>query len=337
MNREGYLSVQTLKTLQIGLPFKAFVLVKRINRKSSKNGSLFLQIEVGDAKDSFTFNCFEGSAPFAFFTKPLSRCPQIVEIKGQADVFMEKFSPKIQSVLEVSVEDYKILLEELSEHPEESVEKLKEEIEQIICQIQYETLALTIRQTLQDLGTGFYDSVAAVSMHHAYAHGLLEHSVHVARVVQKLLPIYPEVNADLALAGALLHDVGKVLEYRYNANDGIDRTCVGRLQGHVVLGYRLVRSAALRQKLHPVWLERLEHVILSHQGEPEWGAAVYPATPEAILVSLADNLDARMAMVHQQLKKSSNEQIFSEFIVGLQSRLLTQELPDPMINENFFV
>lgn len=333
MNKENYLSVQELKALQIGLPFKTFVLIKKINRKISKQNTLFLQIEVGDAIDTFTFNCFEGSVPFLFFSKPLTRCPQIIEIKGQSELFMEKFSPKIQSVSEVSADLYELLLGELSERPDESVEKLKEDLDQLIQQIQYETLANTVRQTLQDLGTGFFESVAAVSMHHAYVHGLLEHSVHVARVVQTLLPLYSEVNADLALAGALLHDVGKVLEYRYSANEGIDRTCVGRLQGHVVLGYRLVRSAALRQKLHPVWLERLEHIILSHQGEPEWGAAVYAATPEAVLVSLADNLDARMAMVHQQLKKAPKEQVFSDFIAGLQSRLLTQNLPDPLANE----
>lgn len=336
MNKENYPSVQELKTLQVGLPFKTFVLIRKINRKVSKNNTTFLQIEVGDAKDSFTFNCFEGSAPYLFFSKPLSRCPQVVEIKGQAELFMEKFSPKVQSVLEVSDALYESLVGELSERPDELVEDLKEELEQLIQQIQYEKLAATVRQTLQDLGTGFFESVAAVSMHHAYVHGLLEHSVHVARVVQKLLPLYAEVNADLALAGALLHDVGKVLEYRYSANEGIDRTCVGRLQGHVVLGYRLVRSAALRQKLHPVWLERLEHIILSHQGEPEWGAAVYPATPEAVLVSLADNLDARMAMVHQQLKKAPNEQVFSDFIAGLQSRLLTQNVPDPTVDQMGF-
>ena len=333
MNNNHYPSIQELKALQIGLPFQTFVLVRKINRKISKNNTTFLQIEVGDAKDTFTFNCFEGTAPYCFFSKPLTRCPQIIEIKGQAELFMEKFNPKIQSVLEVSNELYESLLGELSERPEESVEHLKEELEHLIGQIQYETLAATVRQTFQDLGTGFFESVAAVSMHHAYIHGLLEHSVHVARVVQTLLPLYNEVNADLALAGAILHDTGKVLEYRYNATEGIDRTCVGRLQGHVVLGYRLVRSAALRQKLHPVWLERLEHIILSHQGEPEWGAAVYPASPEAILVSLADNLDARMAMVHQQLKKAPNEQIFSDFVAGLQSRLLTQSLPDPTINQ----
>ena len=179
------------------------------------------------------------------------------------------------------------------------------------------------------MGTGFFESVAAVSMHHAYVHGLLEHTVHVARVVKNLLSLYPEVNADLAIAGALVHDVGKVLEYQYTTTEGIHRTPIGRLQGHVVLGYRLVRSAALRQKLNPVWLERLEHIILSHQGELEWGAAVYAATPEAVLVSLADNLDARMAMVHQQLKKAPESQIFSDFVAGLNTALMTQPLPDP--------
>jgi 3'-5' exoribonuclease len=165
-------------------------------------------------------------------------------------------------------------------------------------------------------------------MHHAYWHGLLEHSVHVTRIVHILLPLYPQENKDLAIAGALLHDVGKVLEYRYESIEGIDRTRLGRLEGHVVLGYRLVRSAALRHQLESEWLERLEHILLSHQGELAWGAAVYPSTPEAIFIALADNFDAKMAMVQQQLRKALPQQIFSDFVPGLQTRLMTQPLVD---------
>ena len=198
---------------------------------------------------------------------------------------------------------------------------------ELVETIQYPALRATVRQVFEELGEQFTNSVAAVSMHHAYIHGLLEHTVHVTRVVQALLPLYAEVDADLAIAGALLHDIGKVLEYQYTATEGIDRTDIGRLQGHVILGYRLTRSAALKNHLNPVWLEQLEHIVLSHQGEPEWGAAVYPATAEAVLVSLADNADARMGMVHQQLKKAVPTQTFSDFVPGLETRLYTKALP----------
>lgn len=327
-NNETYPSVQNLKQLDNGSLFTTVVVVRKINKKLSKNGSPFLQIEVGDAVDSLSFNCYEGSDIFNFFQQPTTRFPQIIKIQGIIDFFADKLSPKIKTIQAIDDASYETYLEQLIEKPEESLDALKENLNQLIAQISYPALAATVQQVFKDLGTGFFDSVAAISMHHAYIHGLLEHTVHVGRVVQNLIELYPNVNADIALAGALLHDVGKVLEYHYSL-DGIERTCVGRLQGHVVLGYRLVRSAGLRQKLHPVWLERLEHIILSHQGEPEWGAAVYPSTPEAVLVGLADNLDAKMEMVHHSMKKAIEEMPFSEFIQGLQTRLLTQPLPDP--------
>lgn len=333
---DNYLSVQALKKLDNGSTFETIVVVRKVSKKTSKVGSLFYQIEVGDSVDSFNFNCFDGNSTFKFFQNPPVKCPQILKLQGVIDFYADKLSPRIKTIEEVSGEVYNAWLDKLVEKPDESLDTLKRDLDACVQQIQYETLKSTVLQVFKDLGSGFFDSVAAVSMHHAYVHGLLEHTVHVAKVTRKMLELYPEVNADLAIAGALLHDVGKVLEYRYSATEGIDRTTVGRLQGHVVLGYRLVRSAALRQKLHPAWLERLEHIILSHQGEPEWGAAVYAATPEAILVGLADNLDARMAMVHHELKKALPDQTFSDFVAGLQSKLMTQALPDPSKEEMLF-
>lgn len=326
------LTVQALKQLDNGSTFTVIVVVRKINRKMSKTGNPFFQIEVGDSIDSFTFNGFEGTDAFMFFQKPALKCPQIVKLDGTIEFYAEKLSPRIKSVEEITGEAYETWLEKLVEKPEESLESLKSDLEELILKIQTPELRATVQQVFKDLGTGFYDSVAAVSMHHAYVHGLLEHTVHVAKVAEHMLALYPEVNADLTLAGALLHDVGKVLEYQYTTQEGISRTTIGLLQGHVVLGYRLVRSAGLRQKLHPAWLERLEHIILSHQGEPEWGAAIYPATPEAVLVGLSDNLDAKMAMVHHQLKKALPEQIFSDFVAGLNSRVLTQSVPEPSKN-----
>lgn len=323
------LTIQALKQLDNGSTFTIVVVVRKINRKMSKVGNPFLQIEVGDAVDTFNFNSFEGSDTFLFFQKSAAKCPQIVKLNGVIDFYAEKLSPRIKTIEEVTGEAYETYLEKLVEKPDESFESLKSDLEMLVQKIQNPELQATVRQVFKDLGSGFFDSVAAVSMHHAYVHGLLEHTVHVTKVADHMLSLYPEVNADLTIAGALLHDVGKVLEYQYTTQEGISRTPVGILQGHVVLGYRLVRSAGLRQKLHPTWLERLEHIILSHQGEPEWGAAVYPATPEAVLVGLSDNLDAKMAMVHHQLKKALPDQVFSDFVSGLNSKLMTQTVPEP--------
>jgi len=79
--------------------------------------------------------------------------------------------------------------------------------------------------------------------------------------------------------------------------------------------------------LQPDFLERLEHIVLSHQGEPEWGAAVYAATPEAVFVSMVDNLDAKMGMVQRALRHGAETDEFSERLPGLNSQLLLRKLP----------
>ena len=161
-------------------------------------------------------------------------------------------------------------------------------------------------------------------MHHAYRHGLLEHTTHMARACKALLPIYPEVDPDLAMAGVLLHDTGKAIEYEGTLATRKSRR--GILHGHVVLGYQLARRAGIRAKLDPDRMERLEHIVLSHQGEPEWGAAIYAATPEAVFVSMIDNLDAKMGMVQRALRQAGAGDEFSERLPGLSSPLLTRRL-----------
>jgi len=114
----------------------------------------------------------------------------------------------------------------------------------------------------------------------------------------------------------------------YEGTLATKRSRRGILQGHVVLGYQLARKAGMKVKLAPELLERLEHIILSHQGEPEWGAAVYAATPEAVFVSMIDNLDAKMGMVQRALRQASEGEEFSERLMGLSSPLLTRKLPE---------
>ena len=157
-------------------------------------------------------------------------------------------------------------------------------------------------------------------MHHAYRHGLLEHTVHMLNAARALLPLYPEVDPDLTLAGIILHDIGKLEEYEGDFSAKTSR--IGTLQGHVVIGFRIARKAALQSGLNADLTERLEHIILSHQGEKEWGAAAMAATPEAVFVSMVDNLDAKMGMVQRALRKAPEGEPFSEYLPGLQTRLL---------------
>jgi 3'-5' exoribonuclease len=154
---------------------------------------------------------------------------------------------------------------------------------------------------------------AARLNHHAYVGGWLEHTLSVTRTVAYLVEKYDEYYPDMrppleknvAIAGAILHDIGKLLEYETQPQGAV-YTAEGALIGHMLQGRDMVRDAAAGRKIDPETLLRLEHVIIAHQGRPEWGAPKIPMTPEAMIVHYADDLDAKYAMLYTALRDDKN-------------------------------
>jgi 3'-5' exoribonuclease len=135
---------------------------------------------------------------------------------------------------------------------------------------------------------------AAKHFHQAYPHGLLEHSLSVAQAVSAISATFPGIDRDVAVTGALLHDIGKLDAYCPDP-DAIDLTDDGRLQGEIALGYFRVRQAIESIDGFPPQLaQSLLHIILSHHGTLQHGSPVVPATREATLVHFVDNLGGRL-------------------------------------------
>lgn len=324
--------VRELKALDAGNTGRAFtsvLVVKRLATKTASNGNAFFSLELGDRSGSFSCTVFGDSPVF----EPLKSAGEgaVVRVEGKVDFYQGRLSPRLGRAVALAEADLTApgLLESLVEVAPENHEELWREFQGYIDAIRRDELRMTVRGVFEEIGDIFRWSPAAVAMHHAYRHGLLEHTTHMARACKALLPLYPEVDPDLAMAGILLHDTGKAIEYEGTLSTRRSRR--GILQGHVVLGYQLARKAGIKAKLDPDRLERLEHIILSHQGEPEWGAAVYAATPEAVFVSMIDNLDAKMGMVQRALRQSGEHDDFSERLPGLSAQLLTRKLP-PDVN-----
>jgi 3'-5' exoribonuclease len=150
---------------------------------------------------------------------------------------------------------------------------------------------------------------AATRNHHNYSGGFLEHVVSVARNARMLADKYltdygdlrPPLSRDLVIAGAVLHDIGKLRELEVSAGDPA-YTAAGELIGHVLLGRDIVREAAAGRSIDPDLLLRLEHIIVSHQRLPEWGSPKPPMTPEALLIHYADDLDAKFQIMYAALR-----------------------------------
>ena len=154
---------------------------------------------------------------------------------------------------------------------------------------------------------------AARRNHHAYAAGLLEHTLSVTRLCVQLAEKYadyypdmrPPLDRGLAVAGAVLHDIGKIRELQVQP-EGTSYTSGGVLIGHILMGRDMVREAAAEIDVDAETLLRLEHLIFAHQRLPEWGSPKPPMTPEALIVHYADDLDAKYHMMYAVLRDDAN-------------------------------
>ncbi len=159
---------------------------------------------------------------------------------------------------------------------------------------------------------------AAKWHHHAFVSGYLEHVLNVTRTACHLADKYaelyndldPPLNKDVIVAGAALHDIGKVRELTAGPA-GADYTPAGTLIGHILQGRDIVREAAAGRTLDAETLLRLEHVIVAHQRLPEWGAPKPPMTPEALIVHYADDLDAKLQMMIGAIREDTTEGSFT--------------------------
>ena len=315
-------TVKELKAIDsnLAVPFRGIFILKNKTIKTARNGNPFLNLEFGDLSGSFSTNCFNDTKIFELISKAAEG--SIFRLAGTTEHYRERFSPKLENGEIISQETAadEGVLEQLIESAPESEAELWDYLIQVISNLTIPALKETVERAVTENEASFRVTAGAIRMHHAYRHGLLEHTVHMLKAAHALLPLYPEVQPELALAGIILHDLGKLEEYEGEFSTRTTRA--GILHGHVVLGFRIARKAALQANLNQDLTERLEHIILSHQGEREWGAASIAATPEAIFVSMVDNLDAKMGMVQNALRKRSENDDFSEFIPGLKTKLL---------------
>jgi len=193
-------------------------------------------------------------------------------------------------------------LADLLPHTTKDVDAMCQRLFELCGSIQNRHLAALIQAYLDDeeLMNNFCRAPAAMTFHHAYIGGLLEHTLNAMEVADAICRFYPKLNRDLVLGGIFLHDIAKTWELRYDAT--FSYTDGGQLIGHVVKSAMWVEDKAkaaaesLGEPIPRPLIDVIQHIILSHHGEPEFGAARVPSTPEAIAVHVIENLDAKLMM-----------------------------------------
>ncbi|MBF0525050.1 MAG: HD domain-containing protein [Deltaproteobacteria bacterium] len=171
-----------------------------------------------------------------------------------------------------------------------------------------------VREVLTRYGGEFKTSPAARMYHHGYLGGLLEHTHKITQLALAVKDLYPQLDGDVLLAGAILHDVGKIKEMSGFLNPST--TMAGHFLGHIILGRDMVRDVLTAMGLSDSDSEKIiqiEHIILSHHGQMEFGSPVLPLTREALVVHALDDLDAKMKMINDQIDSDKTEDSFTSW------------------------
>ncbi len=302
---EEHIDIRDLSQ-HVGKELVGFYLVCEKELKEGKAG-LYLRLKLQDKSGTISGNVWNNAEMEA---KNFD-AGDVIKIKAQVTSYKGQNQLSIQKTRFADISEYNI--DDFLSRSKKDPEVLAEEFFGFIDRISNKHLNALLKSIFEDkeFFSRFLQAPAAKSWHHNYIHGLLEHIVSVATICEFLCTRYP-VDHDLLISGALLHDVAKVAEYS-NAPQ-IEFTDIGRLVGHLSLSDELIcAKAAKLNAFPPELLINLRHLILAHHGEYEKASVRLPQTLEALVLHLADNLDAQTTGVIQLIEAAPDNAQWTEF------------------------
>jgi 3'-5' exoribonuclease len=295
----------------------SFFLVCEKEIRTGTSGKPYLRLELGDRTGTIEARMWDNfDEPAATFSRD-----DFVKVQGRVDLFRGRPQLIVERVRraepgEVEPADY-------FPHTSEDVERLYAQLREHVAAVGHPWLRRLLESVVDDpaLVPKLKRAPAAKSMHHAYLGGLLEHVVSLCGLCRAVAAHYPEVDADLLLAGAVLHDLGKVDELGYERSLGY--TTEGQLLGHIVLELELVTKKMGALEGFPHELKTvIQHLLISHHGRYEFGSPRLPMFREAVLLHYLDDLDSKMAAMRATLAVDKGEGAWTAWNPALERRLL---------------
>jgi len=294
-------------------------LVKTKATGQTKQGRAFLTLTLADKTGRVEARVWDNVEGISALFKE----GDIVEINGQANTYRNQVQIQIQELKRTEgVFDPGVFLEATSRDTSQMLSELKG----LAARIQNRHLRELVEAFLADHGfiSRFKKAPAAKVFHHGYLGGLLEHTLSVSQLAIMTAEHYPDLDGDLLLAGAILHDIGKTEELSFERT--IDYSDKGRLLGHIVLGVLMLEEKLTHTKDFPPELAmRLKHLILSHHGEFDFGSPKRPKFLEAFALHLIDDLDAKINGLGRLLKEDRQEGSWTAFSTLFQRYLFKGE------------
>jgi 3'-5' exoribonuclease len=281
-----------VRDFEEGLDVAQVLLVREVELRRRRDGAELLKLQLGDRSGSVPAIIREAVSSVLELCRP----GELVYVSGRFSID-QRFGPELVIDGLRRPQDGEYEPDELHDGPQRSADQMEVDLRELLSTIHNphlrRLLSLVLGENTPTWAT-YRDVPAAKRYHQAYKHGLLEHCLTVAQAVSAISATFAGIDRDIAVTGALLHDLGKLEAYEM-AGGVISMTDAGRLQGEIPLGYYRVRRAIERLEGFPPELaQAVGHIILSHHGSLEHGSPVVPCTREATLVHMIDNLGGRL-------------------------------------------
>ena len=298
----------------------SFFLVHEKEVRNTREGKAYLRLELGDRSGTIEARMWD---QFELAAKDVNRDDFV---KVQARVELYKNRPQL-AVLQLRLaRPEEINLADYLPHTTADVEKMFAELLEYAESIANPWLKKLVLNILSDPETArcYKRAPAAKVMHHAYLGGLLEHVVSLCGMARRVATHYPELDLDLLLTAAILHDVGKLEELCYERSIGY--TTQGQLLGHIVMELETVTRAIDKIDGFPAPLKTVvQHLLISHHGQYEFGSPKLPMIREAMVFHYLDDLDSKLAAVRVALGTPSGDDEWSSYSTALGRRFLRVE------------
>jgi len=299
--------------LRTGDKFDDFFRIRDLQKKETRNGRQYLDLVLEDRTGGISAKVWEVDEQVLGEIKR----GDFVKVRAVVESYQGNFQLRVQKIRQISDEDYEegFRQEEYIEQTPFDIELMWKEIHGI-ARTRHPVVAEFLVSIFDRYEEKFKAWPAAQRVHHPYLGGLLEHTLSVTKTCIYLADKY-EVCADLLLAAAMVHDIGKLDEL--STRGGTEYTDEGKLVGHVVLGRDILREhAKLYSKLPEDFLLHLEHLILAHQGQLDWGTIKVPMTPEALLLHYADDIDAKFNIMKRTIEMDRGDESFTSWSAVMQ-------------------
>jgi len=281
-----------IRDLTDGVELDQVLLVRAVERRPRRDGGDYLRVQVGDRTGSVVTMVWDDVVTLAEIVRP----GVAVRVVGRYALH-PRFGPQINLRGITAAEDGSYDAADLHDGPARGPEQMEGDLRELLATIRQPHLHRLLDRVFgasSPLWPGYRLAPAAKHYHQAYRHGLLEHCLSVAQAVSAISATFPGIDRDVAVTGALLHDIGKLEAYATEGGS-IDLTDHGRLYGEIPLGYyRIRRMIEDIDGFPPDLAQAVLHIILSHHGSLEHGSPVIPCTREATLVHMIDNLGGRL-------------------------------------------